>query len=181
MKRLVTLLAYTAAALTIVAAILTPFVLMPWFTRGVAALGLHTDAVYSGGDVAYSLEKPGYRIVVYHPVVPTALLSGSQAFVQIAWEPASALPARVADEVDLDGDGRPDLVATFAVPRDANAELRADVMSKSPRVASMRGIARQSFTSAIVRVGDRIVLRIPLNRQAEIGRASCRERVYMPV
>jgi hypothetical protein len=162
MKRIVPILAYTAAALTIVAVILSPFVLMGWFVRGVAALGLRTDPVYSGGEAAYAIPKSGYRIIVNRPVVPKSLLRAGPTFVQIAWEPASALPARIGDEVDVDHDGRPDLVARFAVPRDRTAQLQADVTSLSPRVASMRGIARQSFTSAIVRVGDRIVLRVPL-------------------
>jgi hypothetical protein len=162
MKRIVPILAYTAAALTIVAVILSPFLLMGWFMRGVAALGLHIDPVYSGGENAHAIPKSGYRIVVNRPVVPKSLLRGGPTFVQIAWEPASALPARIADEVDVDHDGRPDLVARFAVPRDRTAQLQADVTSLSPRVASMRGIARQSFASAIVRVGDRIVLRVPL-------------------
>ncbi len=162
MKRIVLVLAYTAAALTIVAAILTPFLLMQWFMHGVAALGLHTDPVYSGGEAAYTVTRAGYRIVVNHPVVPKNLLPGVPAFVQIAWEPASALPARVADEVDVDHDGRPDLLARFAVPRDPHAPLRADVTSLSPRVVSADAVARQSFASAIVRVGDRIVLRVPL-------------------
>ena len=164
MKRMIAVLAYTAAAVTIVAALLTPFVLLPLFTRGVAALGLHTDPVYSGGDLAYSIAKAGYRIDVYQPVAPKAVLSGTVAFVQIAWAPVSELPARVADEVDIDGNGRPDLLATFAVPRDGNAPLTADVASRSSRIASMRGIARQSFACAIVRVGDRIVVRVPWRR-----------------
>ncbi len=168
MKRLVPLLAYTAAALTVVAAILTPFVLMPAFTRGVAALGLRTDPVYSGGDLAFSIPRAGYRLDVNHPVVPAAPLSGAAAFVQIAWQPATALPARVTDEVDIDGDGRPDLLATFEVPRDVNAPLTADITSRSPRIASIRGLARQSFASAIVRIGDRIVLRVPV--PADSGR-----------
>ncbi len=163
MKRIVPLLAYTAAALTIVAALLTPFALMPWFPRGVAALGLRTDPIYSGGDLARSIPKPAYRIDVYRPVAPKALLSAGEPFVQLAWEPASALPAHVADEVDIDGDGRADLVAVFAVPGDVDAPLTADVESRSPRIKPVRGIARQSFARAIVRVGDRIVLRVPLS------------------
>ncbi len=163
MKRIVPLLAYTAAALTVAAAILTPFVLMPLFVRGVAALGLHTDEVYSGGEVTHSLVRPGYHIDVYRPVVPKAWLSATPAFVQVAWAPASRLPARVADEVDIDGDGRPDLSVSFAVPANPDATLHADVTSRSPLVASAHEIRRQSFAAAIVRVGDRIILRVPIS------------------
>jgi hypothetical protein len=162
MKRLVPVLAYLVAGLTVVAAILTPFALMTWFMHGIASLGLHVDPVYSGGEAARTITKAGYRIVVNQPVVPRNPLPGVPAFVQIAWEPAAALPARIVDEVDVDGDGRPDLLASFAVPADRNVDLHADVTSLSPRVASIRGIVRQSFACVIVRVGDRIVLRVPL-------------------
>jgi len=155
-------LAYTAAGLTIVAAMLTPFLLMDLFTRGVAALGVRIDPVYSGGEAAYTVTRPGYRIVVNHPVVPKALLPEVPAFVQIAWEPVAALPARISDEVDVDNDGRPDLVASFAVLRDPNAELRVDVTPLTARVTGMRGVRRDSFASLITRIGDRIVVRVPL-------------------
>lgn len=162
LRNLPVVLAYTAATLTVVAAVLTPFLLMNWFTRGVAALGVRVDPVYSGGEAAYTVTTPGYRIVVNHPVVPKALLPTVPAFVQIAWEPVSALPARVSDEVDVDDDGRPDLVASFAVPRDPDAELRVDVTPLTSRVTPMRGVRRDSFASLITRIGDRIVVRVPL-------------------
>ncbi len=162
MKGTLRVVAYTGAALTIVATALTPFVLLPLFTRGVAALGLRTDAVYSGGEPARTFTRPGYRIIVYHPVVPRAPLAALPPFVQVAWEPASALPARIADEVDVDDDGRADLRAEFGVPVDESAPLRADVTSLSPRVPAARNIGRDSFARLIARAGDRIVLRVPI-------------------
>ncbi len=163
MKRVVPVLAYTVAAFTVVAAFMTPFLLMNLFMRGVAGLGLRIDPVYSGGEAVRTITKAGYRIVVNRPVVPRNLLARVPPFVQLAWEPAPALPGRIADEVDVDQDGRPDLLATFTVPADRGVELRADVTSLSPRIGSIRGVARQSFACAIVRVGERIVLRVPLS------------------
>ncbi len=165
MKRIMPVLAYAAAALTIVAALLTPFVLFGWFTKGVGALGVHVDETYTGGDVAFEIPRPGYRIVVNRPVVPRALLPRVSPFVQLAWTPADALPRSVSDAVDIDGDGRADLRAAFAVPADPNAELRVDVASLSPRVVSVRGGTRTSFASPIARVGDRIVVRVPLQQK----------------
>jgi hypothetical protein len=162
MRRVIRLFAYLGAGLTVLAAMLTPFLLFGWFTSAVAALGLHVDEVYSGGEVAATLARPGYRIVVYHPVVPRGLLPQVPPFVQIAWTPASALPAAVADDVDIDGDGAADLRAAFAVPRDPNAALHVDVTPLSPRVAAMHGVSRDSFASLVARVGDRIVVRVPL-------------------
>src|SRR5512146_508794 len=117
MIRLKLVLAYSAAALTVLAMILAPFVLFGVFTRGVAALGLHVDDTYSGGAVALTTQRSGYRIEVNRPVEPKAVLPQVGPFVQLAWAPADRLPARVEDEVDVDGDGRADLRAVFTVPR----------------------------------------------------------------
>jgi hypothetical protein len=160
--RLTSVLGYTGAALTILAAIAGPFVLYGAFTQGIAATGVRIDPVYSGGAPAREIARPGYRIVVYRPVVPSAPLSPTHAFVQLAWTPAGALPRHVEDAVDLDGDGRVDLVARFDVPSDAAAPLFLDVMPAGGRVLPVRHASRGSFTAMIARVGDRIVARIPL-------------------
>jgi hypothetical protein len=163
MKRFKHVLAYTAAALTIAAAVLSPFLLFGWFTGAVAALHLHVDETYSGGQPAFTIERPGYRILVNRPVVPRAPVPSVPAFLQIAWTPADKLPALVADDVDIDGDGTPDLRARFAVPRDPDAPLQVDVVPLSPRVVAMHRVATASFAALIARVGDRIVVRVPLD------------------
>jgi hypothetical protein len=162
MTRIVQGLGYVAAALTVVAAVLTPFVLFGWFTRAAAAVDVHVDESYSGGETAFTITRPGYRIVVNRPVVSKALFPQVPPFVQVAWTPAGALPPTVADDVDLDGDGQPDLRARFDVPKDPNAGMRVDVTPLTPRVVAMRGVTRDSFASLIARVGDRIVVRVPL-------------------
>ena len=162
MSRIRSFLGYTAAALTIVAAILTPFVLFNWFADGVAALGLRVDPAYTGGDVAYSIEKGPYSIQVHRPFFPHTPLSHTAAYVQIAWTPASALPSQVSDEVDVDHDGVPDLIARFEVPREVDAPLRVSVTPLTARVQPMQNVGRESFSSMIARIEDRIVVRVPL-------------------
>jgi hypothetical protein len=162
MTRAVKALAYVAAALTVAVAVLTPFVLLGWFTRAAATVDVHVDESYSGGETASTIARPGYRIVVNRPVVSKALLPQVPPFVQLAWTPAGALPPTVVDDVDLDGDGRADLRARFDVPEDPNAGMRVDVTPLTPRVVAMRGVSRDSFASLIARVGDRIVVRVPL-------------------
>jgi len=162
MSRITSFLGYTAAAMTIAAAVLTPFVLYGWLADGVAALGLRTDPAYSGGDVAYTIEKGAYAIAVHSPFVPPTPFSHTAAYVQIVWAPVSALPPQVSDEVDVDRDGVPDLVARFDVPQEAGAPLRLSVTSLGARVPSMADVGRDSFSSLITRIGDRIVVRVPL-------------------
>jgi hypothetical protein len=162
MQRLKAVLGYTGAVLTVVAMLVMPFVLFPLFTQGVAATGVEVDPVYSGGETARIIAKDGYRIVVNRPVRSRAPLARPAAFVQLAWTPAGALPARVADEVDLDGDGRADLVARFEVPADTTAALFVDVTPAGGKVRPLHRVSRDSFSALIARVGDRIVVRVPL-------------------
>ena len=162
MQRLKAVLGYTGAVLTVVAMLVMPFVLFPVFTQGVAATGVEVAPVYSGGAPARIIAKDGYRIIVNRPVRSRALLARPAAFVQLAWAPARALPARVTDEVDLDGDGRADLTACFEVPADTAAALFVDVTPIGGTVLPLRHVSRGSFSALIARVGDRIVVRVPL-------------------
>jgi hypothetical protein len=165
MKRLTSVLGYTAAALTILAAVLLPFLLFNLFIRGVAATGVRIDPLYSGGDPLRTIEKGGYQVVVHQPVWRRSPLERTHSFVQLTWKPVSALPARVSDEIDLDGDGTPDLRAAFDVPSDSKAALRVDVTPLTGRVEPMTGVGKQSFSCLIARVNDSIVLRVPLRAQ----------------
>jgi hypothetical protein len=165
MRRLTATLGYTGAALTVAAMLVTPFVLFDLFTHAVAATGIRVDPAYGGGDSVRAIAKDGYRVVVNRPVLPVAPLARVAPFVQLAWEPAGALPAHVADEVDLDGDGRADLRADFDVPRASGAALHADVTPLGDKVRPLRRVSRDAMSSLIARVGDRIVLRVPLTRE----------------
>lgn len=165
MTRLTSILGYAAAALTVAGAILIPFLLINLFTRGVAATGVRIDPAYSGGDTLRTVDKGAYRVVVHRPVLRHSPFARIDSFVQLAWTPVSSLPARVSDEIDLDGDGRPDLRAGFAVPRAPGAELRVDVTPLGTRVQPMTGVGKQSFSCLIARVGDSIVVRVPLRAE----------------
>jgi hypothetical protein len=123
---------------------------------------IRIDRSYSGGDPLRTIDQGGYRVVVHQPVWRRWPLERRDSFVQLTWRPVSAVPARISDEIDLDGDGKPDLRAAFDVPRDPNAGLRVDVTPLTPRVEPMTGVGKQSLSCLIARVNDSIVLRVPL-------------------
>jgi hypothetical protein len=164
MTRVTSALGYTAAVLTLVAAILTPFVLTGAFTKGVAALGLQVDPVYLGGREVRSVSTNGYRIAINEVVRPKGLWPQAGPFVQLAWSPATALPSHVADEVDVDGDGRADALVSFDVPRDPGAPLAVDIVARTPMLRSVKTTSSSgaAFVASIVRVRDSIVVRVPL-------------------
>ena len=154
-------LGYTAAGATVLAALLTPFLLMGLFSKGVVALGLHVDEVYSGGPKARSISMGAYTIAVHRPVSPH-LLQSAKPFVQLDWTPTSALPPHVSDVVDVDDDGQPDIRVSFDVPRDPNASLSANVDALNPRYQSVQNAAKESYSRLIVRVDNSILVRVPL-------------------
>jgi hypothetical protein len=157
-------LGYTAAGLTVLAALLTPFLLMGLFAKGIVALGLHVDEVYSGGPKVRIFEHGAYSIAVHRPVYPH-MLQTEKPFVQLEWSPVNALPAHVSDVVDVDGDGQPDIRVSFDVPRDPKVPLRVDVEPLGQNYEAMQNAGRERYSRLIVRVDNSILVRVPLGRR----------------
>jgi len=162
MKRLMAILGYTAAVLTIAVAVVGPLVWFGFFSRAAAKTSLRIDPMYTGGEPARTLARETYQIVIYKPVPKRAPLSSIGSFVQIVWKPASALPATISEPLDLDGDGQPDCVVSFQVPRNPRATLHVNVKPLNALVKPMNGVSKDSFSSLIARVNDTIVVRVPL-------------------
>jgi hypothetical protein len=160
------LLGYTGATVTLLLAILTPFWLEGFFSRGVAALPLHIDEVIAGGPVIRAIPMGAYTIKV-HRAVSTHMFQREKPYVQLDWTPADALPAHISDTVDIDGDGRPDVHVTFDVPRDPKGALHVNVDPQNPRYAALENVGKPHFSSLIVRVDDAILVRIPLATQGQ--------------
>jgi hypothetical protein len=91
------------------------------------------------------------------------LLERVEPFVQIVFDPAASLPAGVNDEIDLDGDGRPDVRVSFAMPADPNAKMHGDVTALNGGYVSLSNVSDESFSRMVVRTGDKIVVRVPVN------------------
>jgi hypothetical protein len=162
MKRLRAILGYTVAVLTIAVAVIGPLFWFGFFGRAAARTSLRVDPVYTGGEPARTIARDSYQIVIYKPVLKRAPLSATGSFVQIVWKPVSALPATVSEPLDLDGDGQPDCVVSFQVPRDPHAKLLVNVKPLTGLVKPLNGVSKDSFSSLIARVNDTIVVRVPL-------------------
>ena len=160
--RIVAVLAYVGAAVTLVVAACVPFVLMGVFTKAVAHAGLHVDAAYTGGAVARTLARNGYQVVVYQPFQPHAVQQVGP-FVQIAFRPLAALPEHVTEEIDLDGDGQADVRVSFHVPADRHARPAGSVVALNGKYASFTMPGDSSFSRLMVQSDDAVVVRVPLN------------------
>ena len=161
MRTLKAKLGYTGAGLTVLAAVLAPFLLYGVFTKAISSLGLHVDEMYSGGPTVRAVQAAGYTIEIHWQVSPH-MLQTERPFVQLDWKPASALPPHVSDAVDIDGDGKPDVRVSFDVPKDPKAPLRVNVEPLNPRYQAMRDVGKEKFSSLIVRVDDAILVRVPI-------------------
>ena len=160
--RILALLAYTGAAVSLIVAACVPFVLMGLITKAVAHAGLHVDDSYSGGVIARTLSRSGYHIDVYQPVRPRAL-QALDPFVQIAFRPAASLPARISEDIDLDGDGQPDARVSFTVPSDPHARPTGTVVALNSKYRSFAMPGSYSFSQLMVHSGDAILVRVPMN------------------
>lgn len=163
MNKVTSKLGYSAAGLTVFAAVLAPFFFYGIFTKGFSSLGLHVDEVYSGGPKVRTVQAARYAIEI-HRVVSPHMLQREKPFVQLDWKPAEALPPHVSETVDIDGDGTPDVHVSFDVPKDPKTPLRVDVDSFNPRYEAMRNVGKQKFSALIVRVDDTILVRIPVSQ-----------------
>jgi hypothetical protein len=98
---------------------------------------------------------------VYAPVRPRALQQVA-AFVQIAFRPVAALPRHVSEEIDLDGDGQPDVRVSFTVPADPHARPSGEVVALNAKYQSFTMPGNYSFSEMMVQSGGAVVVRVPL-------------------
>lgn len=161
MRWLTSKLGYTAAGMTMLAAVLVPFLLMGLFTKGFTKLGLHVDDMYGGGPAVRTIQADGYTVTIHKAVYPH-LLQTEKPFVQLDWKPVNALPQHVSEAVDVDGNGQPDVRVSFDVPKDPKTPLSVDVDALNPRYQAMRNVGKRKFSELIVRVDDAILVRVPL-------------------
>ena len=164
--RLLSVLSYVGAGASLAVAACTPFVLTGVFAQAVARTGVRVDPVYTGGVVARTLVRDGYLVDIDQPVRPHAL-QPVDSFVQIAFRPVRALPRRVSEEVDLDGDGQPDVLVRFSVPSNAEARPTGEVVALNGKFRSFRAPENDVwFSQLIAQSGDAILVRIPMNAPA---------------
>jgi hypothetical protein len=83
---------------------------MPFFaSQLVAVTGLHVHPLYTGGEVAQTIDHERYLTLVHRPVFDGLIGQRSTGFVQIEWQPKDAnLPETLDEQIDFDQDGKAD-------------------------------------------------------------------------
>ncbi len=165
MKNLISFLAYGAAVLTILFALALPIKGFPVFLSALGHSNLKIAPWYSGGEVASTLDRGTYQVKVYHPVYPALVGEGEKGFVQLVWQPRSALPPRVQEAIDLNGDGKPDCEISFFNPPEEAGTPILTVNPKMSWVSPVHNSPTTSFEGVLVeRVKDAMYVRIPVRK-----------------
>jgi hypothetical protein len=162
MKRLVLFLGYGAAVLTVLFALALPIKVLPIFLSVVNAMNLKIAPWFSGGEVAFMIDRGSHQIKVYRPVYPALFGEGSKGFVQLVWQPRSALPPQVQDSIDLNRDGIIDCQISFPNPTAETDRPVLTVIPKSPWVLPVQSSPTTSLEVLIERGRDAIFVRVPI-------------------
>jgi len=165
MKRLIVLLGYGAAGLTVLFALALPIKLFPVFLSVIGALDLKIAPQFSGGEVAFVIDRGSHQIKVYHPVYPALFGQGAKGFVQLVWQPRRALPSQVQDSIDLNRDGTVDCEISFSNPPGEAGTPLLTVNPKSPWVFPAHNSPTLSLEGVLIeKVKDTMFVRVPIRK-----------------
>jgi hypothetical protein len=165
MKRTIHFLAFGIALLTVLFALALPIRVMPAFLSAVGALHLKIAPWFSGGEKAFVIDRGSHQITVYHPVYPALVGEGKKGFVQLVWQPRSALPVKVQEAIDLNRDGRVDCEISFSNPASEKEASLLTVIPKSPWVLPVQNSPTTSLSEVLIEKGrDAIFIRVPIRK-----------------
>jgi hypothetical protein len=165
MKRTIYFLAYGIALLTVLFALALPIKGMPAFLSAVGALDLKIAPWFSGGEKAFVIDRGNHQITVYHPVYPALIGEGEKGFVQLVWQPRSALPVKVQEAIDLNRDGSVDCEISFSNPPSDKGVPLLTVVPKSPWVLPVQNSPTTSLSAVLIEKGrDAIYIRVPIRK-----------------
>ena len=146
MAKLRPFLGYSVAALCIpimIAAVLGVRLLLD-VNAFISATGLKHSANWTGGEVVQTLEHGTYRTEVHRPVFDALIGEHKKGFIQVAWAPPDALPARIDEEIDADADGQAD----FRIELDTGTR-QATLTPYTPQVIDLQGVYHLGKSLAI--------------------------------
>jgi hypothetical protein len=147
MAKLKSVLGYTVAALSMPILIATLAIWAQFDTlpgQLASAAGLKTSANWTGGEVVQTLDHGTYQTEIHRPVFDALIGEHKEGFVQVAWRPPDALPARIDEQIDVDADGQAD----FRIELET-ATKQASLTPYSPNVMELEGVYDLGETLAI--------------------------------
>lgn len=150
MSRIKTFFAYGWAFLAAPLVLATFMGMEPCAKQLVAITGLHVHPLYTGGEVAHTIDHGAYRTLIHRPVFDGLVGSRTHGFIQIEWQPKDAnLPDRIEEPIDFDANG----TSEFKIRLDTKTN-QASLEASDRRVLSVEEFLPVG-TSRVARVGLR--------------------------
>jgi hypothetical protein len=114
----------------------------------ISATGLTLSPWIDGGPVVQTIDHGSYQAQVHRMVFDALVGERKEGFIQVDWLPPAALPARIDEEIDADGDGQPDLRVEVATE-----SKETTLTAYAPWVLGLEGVYR---------LEDKLVVRVNL-------------------
>ena len=102
-----------------------------------SATGITVSPRYSGGEVIRSIDHGTYKTILHRPVFDGLIGERRDGFIQIEWQPVTALPLLIEDAVDFTGDGKED----FSFRLDTAAGSGA-ITPRNPSVVALEWVVK---------------------------------------
>lgn len=79
----------------------------------VDASAMKISPIYTGGEVFKTIENKGYQTIINKPVFACLAGETKKGFIQVAWRAGEKLPAALEENIDINGDNKPEFTITF--------------------------------------------------------------------
>jgi hypothetical protein len=151
MSRIKAFLAYSWAALAGPLVLATFMGMQPLAGKLVAVTGLHVHPVYTGGEVAQTIDHGSYQTLIHRPVFDGLLGQRENGFVQIHWQTKDAnLPESIDEQIDFDADGSNDF------------HIQLNAVTRQTRIEPFD--SRVISAGKVIAVPDGCIIRVNLRR-----------------
>ena len=113
MIKLKTLIGFLWAALVLLA-IPTVFISSDKLAvKLVNASAMKISPICTGGEVFKTIKNKGYETIINKPVFACIAGETKKGFIQVAWRACEKLPAVLEENIDINGDNKPEFSITF--------------------------------------------------------------------
>jgi hypothetical protein len=121
----------------------------------ISATGLTLSPWIDGGQVVRTIDHGAYQTQVHRMVFDALVGERKKGFVQVDWLPPDALPARIDEEIDANGDRQPDFRVDMVT-----ATKEVTLTPYTPWVLELEGIYR---------LEDSLIVRVTLRNPSFLG------------
>ena len=102
-----------------------------------SATGITVSPRYSGGEVIRSIDHGTYKTILHRPVFDGLIGERRDGFIQVEWQPVTALPPLIENAVDFTGDGEEDFF--FRLDTAAGS---GTLTSRNPSVVALEWVVK---------------------------------------